>query len=109
MANVKMHIRKGDTVVVLTGKDKGRKGKVLRADADKRRVVVEGVNICKKHQRPTQKVMQGGIVDKELSIDASNVMVLCAKCGKPARIARTVLESGKRVRTCVRCKETMDK
>ena len=108
MANQKMNVRTGDTVVVISGKDRGKKGKVLRVIPEKRRVVVEGVNQVKKHVRPNRKVMQGGIITQENPIDASNVMLVCRSCGKPTRHARRVLESGKTVRRCVRCGEDQD-
>ncbi len=105
----KMHIKQGDTVVVISGKSKGKRGKVLRVDPTKNRVVIEGVNIVKKHQKPTQKIMQGGIVEKEAPIAASAAMVWCAKCQEPARTRHKVLEGGKKVRVCHRCGEVLDR
>lgn len=104
-----LHIKKGDTVVVISGKSKGKRGKVLRVDPDKQRVVIEGVNMVKKHQKPTQKIMQGGIIEKEASIAASAAMLWCAKCQEPARTGHKVLEGGKKVRVCHRCGEVLDK
>lgn len=108
MAKHKMNVQTGDTVVVLSGKDKGKKGKVLRVIPEKRRVVVEGVNQVKRHVRPSRQLMQGGIITQENPIDASNVMLICRSCGKPTRHARRRLENGKLVRRCVRCNEDQD-
>jgi len=83
-----MHIRKGDTVQVLTGKDSGKRGKVLKVDPGSRRLVVEGVNSAKKHMRPSQANPQGGVVDWELPIDISNVMLVCSGCENPTRVRR---------------------
>lgn len=103
------HVRQGDTVLVLRGKDRGKKGKVLRVLPTDSRVVVEGVNVVKRHQRPTRQVMQGGIVEKEAPFDLSNVMLVCPRCGDPARIGRRLLEDGRRVRACKRCGEVVDR
>ena len=95
-----MHIRSNDTVMVITGKDKGTKGKVLSASPKTGKVVVEGVAIATKHQKPRQQGMPGGIIKKEAAIDASNVMVICPKCGKPTRVGHKILEDGTKVRVC---------
>ena len=92
----KMHIRRDDTVVVITGKDKGKKGKVLVVVPSKNRVIVEGVNIVSRHTRPTSQTNQGGIIKKEAPIDASNVMLYCSKCDK-------LLENGEKARVCKKC------
>jgi len=105
----KAHVRKGDTVIVLAGKDRGKKGKVLRVVPSTRRVVVEGINMIKKHQKPTQKIMQGGIIDKEAPIALANVQVVCGKCGEPVRTGKKVLEDGKKVRVCMNCGEVLDR
>ncbi len=105
----KVHIKKGDQVVVISGKNKGKRGKVLRVIPEDQRVVIEGVNMVKKHQRPTQKIMQGGIIDKEAPLSASAVMIWCPKCQEPSRIQSKVLDDGKKVRTCARCGEVLDK
>ena len=101
---MKMNIRKGDKVVVLSGKDKGKQGEVLRGVPAEPRVVVEGVNLIKKAQRPTQANPQGGIITKEAPIHVSNVMVICPKCGKPTRLGKKRVDNGqgklKRVRVC---------
>ena len=93
-----MHIRSKDTVVVITGKDKGKEGKVLVASPKTGKVVVEGVAIATKHQKPRQ---QG--VKKEAAIDASNVMLVCPKCKKGVRVGYSVLENGTKVRVCKKC------
>ena len=98
-----MHIRSNDTVMVITGKDKGTKGKVLSVSPKTGKVVVEGVAIATKHQKPRQQGMPGGIIKKEAAIDASNVMVVCPKCGAPSRVGHKILEDGSKVRTCKKC------
>ena len=98
-----MHIRSKDTVVVITGKDKGSKGKVLEAFPKTGKIVVEGVAVATKHQKPRQQGVPGGIIKKEAAIDASNVMLVCPKCGKGTRIGYSVLENGSKVRVCKKC------
>jgi large subunit ribosomal protein L24 len=105
-----IQIRKGDNVKVIAGKDSGKSGRVLSIDAKKNRVVVEHVAIMKRHTRPNpQKNIKGGIVEKEASINVSNVMVICSSCGKHTRIGHTVLPDGTKVRSCRRCHTTLDK
>ena len=99
----KMHVKKGDKVVVLSGKDKGKQGEVLVAKPAEGKVVVEGVAIVKKAMRPNAQNQQGGIVEMEAAIDASNVMVVCPKCGKPSRMGHAVNAEGKKVRVCKKC------
>jgi len=103
------HVRKGDTVMVVAGKERGKKGKVLRVLKDKGRVLVEHVNMIKKHQRPTQKLRQGGIIEREGALHVSNVMLVCGKCDKPTRAATKILADGRRVRVCRKCGETLDR
>lgn len=103
-----MNIKKGDTVLVITGKDAGRKGKVLKVIPKDNRVVVEGVNKAKKHQRPSRAIPQGGILQIETPLNASNVMLLCTKCNKPTRSAKKMLDNGKKVRFCKNCGEVVD-
>ncbi|HTY12936.1 MAG TPA: 50S ribosomal protein L24 [Candidatus Omnitrophota bacterium] len=103
MQNEKLKIKKGDQVMVLSGKEKGKKGKVLKALPDKLKVLVEGINLVKKHQKPSQK-FQGGIIDKPVAISAAKVQVVCPRCGKPTRIKK---EDGRRY--CKKCKEPLDK
>lgn len=104
-----MMVKKGDLVTVITGKDEGRRGKVLRVMAGKNRVYVEGVNLQKKHRKPSQNLMQGGILSQEGPIDASNVMVVCPRCHAPTRTGRREVEDGQRVRVCRRCGEDVDR
>lgn len=105
----KMHVRKDDTVVVISGKDKGQKGKVLVANPKKNTVIVEKVNIAAKHQKPKGQTQPGGIVKQEAPIHASNVMLVCSKCNKATRVAHKILEDGKKVRVCKKCGDTFDK
>ena len=98
-----MSIKKGDTVIVLSGKDKGKKGAVLEAMPESRKVVVEKVNVVSRHQKPRQQGEQGGILQKEAPIYACKVMRVCPKCGKPTRPASKVGKDGKRVRVCKKC------
>lgn len=100
-----MKVIKNDTVLVVSGNYKGKKGKVLKVFPKQNRVIVEGVNFIKRHTRPTQKNPQGGIIEKEAPIQASNLLVICPKCDTPSRIGRKVLENGKRVRICKNCEE----
>ena len=103
-----MKIRKNDTVLVIAGKDKGKKGKVRFAYPDKQQVLVEGVNFVKKHSRARGAVRQAGIIDLEVPINVSNVMLLCDKCSKPSRVGFHKLEDGRRVRICRSCREVID-
>jgi len=104
-----VHVRRGDTVAVISGKERGKRGKVMRVLRDKGRVVVEKVNMVKRHQRPTQKLRQGGIIEREGALALSNVLPVCSRCDKPARSGVTVLADGRRLRVCKRCGEAMDK
>lgn len=101
-----MHIKKGDKVIVITGKDKGKTGTVIEALPKKDRVVVEGVNIVKKHQKPTQMNPEGGILEQEAAIHASNVMLLDPKTNKPTRVGYKV-EDGKKVRVAKKSGENI--
>ena len=105
----KLHVKKGDNVVVLSGKDKGKKGKVIEALPKKGKVVVEGVNKVKRHTKPSQTVPQGGIIVKEAPINAAKVMLVCPECNKPTRIKKTPLASGAMARACKHCGEIIDK
>jgi large subunit ribosomal protein L24 len=100
-----MKVVKNDTVLVISGNYKGKKGKVLKVFPKENRVVVEGVNFVKRHTRPTPKNQQGGIVEKEAPIHVSKLMVICPKCSTPSRIGRKVLVDGSRVRLCKNCEE----
>ena len=99
----KMHVKTGDIVVVITGKDAGTKGKGMSVLPKTGRVIVEKVNVVSKHTKPTQNNPQGGIMKKEAPIDASNVMLFCEKCGRGVRTGKEVLADGTRVRKCVVC------
>ncbi len=103
-----MKIRKNDTVLVITGKDKGKKGKVRSAYPKKERVLVEGINFIKRHTRATRQVRQAGIIERETPVNVSNVMLLCSKCNHPARVGFRFLEDGKKVRVCQACHEVID-
>ena len=97
-----MKIRKGDRVVVLKGKDRGKEGQVMRVLPAERKVIVDGVNVAKKHQKPTRSTMQGGIIDKDMPIDASNVAVVSPKDGKATRVGYKIDDDGNKVRICKR-------
>ncbi len=99
----KLSIRRDDTVIVLSGKDKGKQGKVLEAMHAERKVIVEKVNVVTRHQKPRTQGEQGGIVKKEAPIYACKVMRVCPKCGKPTRPASKLTADGKRVRVCKKC------
>ena len=105
---MKVRVKKNDRVKVLSGKDKGKSGRVF-VDTKKGRVIVEGLNVVKKTQRPSQQNQKGGIIDLEAPLHISNVLVVCPKCDKPSRIAKKTLENNKRVRICGRCGEILDK
>jgi len=108
MEAIKIRIKKDDKVKVLTGKDKGKIGKVLKVVKKTNRVVVENINVVKVHQRPTQANPQGGIVNKNMPINVSNLMLMCNSCVKPTRIGMKQLEDGKRVRICKKCNQQID-
>ena len=99
----KMSIRKDDLVVVLSGKDKGKQGKVLEVMPKSGKVVVEKINVVSRHTKPRKQGEQGGIIKKEAAIDASNVMLVCPKCKKGVRVGYSVLENGTKVRVCKKC------
>ena len=101
MAGNKLKLRKGDRVVVLSGKDVGKEGEITRVLPDQRRVIVDSVNVVKRHQRATNATMQGGIIDKDLPIDVSNVALICAKCG-PTRVGYRI-EGDTKLRVCKKC------
>ncbi len=108
MLRDKSHIKKDDKVKVITGKDKGKIGKVLRVDRKKDRILVENINVVKRHTRPTAKNRQGGIVESEATVPWSNVMLMCGKCLSPVRIQMRRLDDGKKVRCCRKCNEIID-
>ncbi|WP_019535601.1 50S ribosomal protein L24 [Paenibacillus ginsengihumi] len=106
--NNKLHVKKEDTVIVITGKDKGKKGRVIAAYPRENRVLVEGVNLVKKHSKPTQQNPQGGIITKEAPIHVSNVMLVDPKTGQATRVGYKVLENGKKVRVAKKSGEIID-
>lgn len=106
---INFKIRKDDQVMVVTGKEKGKTGKVSRVIPSKATVVVEKLNIVKRHQKPSQKYKHGGIIEKEAPLAVSNVMILCAKCKGPVRIGKKMLDDGKKVRICKKCGEVLDR
>ena len=101
----KVHVKSGDTVVVLSGKDKGKQGKVLQVSPKEGKVIVEGLNIATKHVKPRRQGEQGGIVEAEAAMYACKVQLVCPKCGKATRIAHKILEDGSKVRVCKSCGE----
>ena len=108
MAQNRWHIKKDDKVKVLVGKDKGKIGKVLGIKRKSNRLLVENINIVKRHTRPTATQRQGGIVESEAPIHWSNVMLMCNKCVTPARVKMQRLDDGKKVRVCSKCDEIID-
>lgn len=104
----KLHVKKGDRVKVIAGKDKGKEGEILRALPEKGRVVVEKVNIVKKAMRPTQQNPQGGISSMEAPINASNVMLVCPSCKAATRVGHRFKDDGKKVRVCKKCGKDID-
>ena len=105
---MKLHVKKGDTVVVLAGKDKGKQGKIVEALPKKSRVIVQGINKVKRHTKPSQSNPQGGIITKEAPIASSNVMLVCPACKKPTRIKKVAVAGGF-ARACKKCGEIIDK
>lgn len=101
-------VKKGDTAIVLSGKNKGKSGRVLSVLPSKERVIVEGLNIVKRHMKPDKRYKQGGIIEKEAPMHISNVMLICPKCSKPTRMSSALLESGKKLRRCKKCSEFID-
>lgn len=103
-----MRIRKNDTILVIAGKDKGKKGKVRFAYPEDEKIIVEGVNFIKKHSKAKGQVKQAGIIEMEAPINISKVMLLCGKCNHPVRIGFSILADGRRVRICRSCREVID-
>ncbi len=104
-----MRIKTGDTVEVISGKDRGKSGKVLKVEPKENKVIVEGINIVHRHMRPTQDMPQGGIIENEGPIHISNVQLVCPHCGEKTRIGADYLDDGKKVRVCKKCSEDIDK
>lgn len=109
MAVTKLHVKKDDTVAILSGKDKGKTGRVLRVLPEKGRVVVESINMVKRHTRPNQQNSEGGIIEKESTLDISNVQLVCSSCNTAARTGMRSLDDGNKVRFCKKCNEIVDK
>jgi large subunit ribosomal protein L24 len=110
MSRLQTPIRKNDTVLVTTGKDRGKKGRVIRLVPEKNRLIVEGVNLIKRHTRPNPaKNVKGGVVQREASLHASNVQLVCPECGAQTRIGHKVLDDGRKVRICRKCEGVVDK
>lgn len=104
-----LDIKKNDNVLVISGDEKGKKGRVLAVYPEKNKLLVERLNIIKRHMKPSRRYVKGGIIEKEAPIHRSNVMLLCPECGKPTRIGCSYLEGGKKVRVCKKCKEVIDR
>ena len=100
-------IKKGDTVEVIAGKDKGKRGKVIRVYPSKNRVLVQGVNIAKRHMRQRRQDVPGGIIEMETPLHISNVMPVCNRCGRGVRVGFKILEDGSKIRICRKCGETI--
>lgn len=104
----KLHVKKNDTVLVRSGKDAGKKGKVLVAMPAAGKIIVEGVHVATMHKKPRQAGQPGGIIHKEAAIFASKVMLVCPKCNKPTRVGHTILPGGNKVRACKKCGAEID-
>jgi large subunit ribosomal protein L24 len=104
----RVHVKKGDNVIVLNGKDRGKKGKVLSVQPSKHMVLVEGVNMVTKHVKPRNQYQQGGLVHQESPVNADKVMLVCSKCGKPTKVGKKYLENGSKARVCKKCDEVID-
>ena len=101
-------IRKDDKVIVLAGKERGKIGTVLKVDPEKESVIIEKINMVKKHAKASTQTAQGGIIEKEAPLNISDVMIVCNKCAEPTRIGKRVLEDGSKIRVCKKCGEPMD-
>ena len=110
MSKLATPIRRNDNVIVITGKDRGKRGRVLKVDPSKNRLVVEGVNFIKRHTKPNpQRQIKGGVVEREAALHASNVQLVCPECDKPTRLGRKILGDGRKVRICRKCEGVVDK
>ncbi|TET17473.1 MAG: 50S ribosomal protein L24 [Candidatus Cloacimonadota bacterium] len=108
MKKIKQKLKKGDHVLIISGEDRGKKGKILSIDKTKNKIIVEGANLIKKHVRPRKQGEQGGIIEKEGTVHVSNLKLICPKCGEPTRIQKSALDNQKRVRVCNKCGEFID-
>ena len=110
MSKLATPIRRNDSVVVITGKDRGKRGRVLKVVPGTNRLIVEGVNVIKRHTKPNpQRQIKGGVVEREAALHASNVQLVCPECGKPTRLGRKILGDGRKVRICRKCEGVVDK
>ena len=109
MAVTKLHVKKDDTVAILSGKDKGKTGRILKVMPEKGRVVVENINMVKRHTRPNQKNSEGGIIEKEASLDIAKVQLVCSSCKAAVRTGMRTLDDDSKVRFCKKCNEIVDK
>ncbi|MBP1708289.1 MAG: ribosomal protein [Deltaproteobacteria bacterium] len=105
----RFHIKKNDLIMVTQGKEKGKSGRVLKVLPEKEKLIIEKINLIKRHTRPHGQQRRGGILEKESPLHLSNVMLLCEKCNKPVRIRHRAVEGGKKVRVCHKCGESFDK
>jgi large subunit ribosomal protein L24 len=106
--NKKLRLKKGDVVIVVSGNDQGKKGKILSIDKKRGRIIVEGVHMIKKHMRPRKQGDQGGIIEKEAALHLSNIKLVCPKCGEATRVQKANLDNKKSVRVCNKCGEFID-
>jgi large subunit ribosomal protein L24 len=110
MSQLATPIRKNDTVLIITGKDRGKRGRVLKVLPEKNRLIVEGMNLIKRHTRPNPgKNIKGGIIEREASLHASNAQLVCPECGAQTRVGRKILGDGRKVRVCRKCEGVVDK
>ena len=110
MSKLATPIKKNDTVTVMTGKDRGKQGRVLKVLPENNRLVVDGVTFIKRHTKPNpQRQIKGGVVEREAPLHASNVQLLCPECGKPTRLGKRILGDGRKVRICRKCEGVVDK
>jgi large subunit ribosomal protein L24 len=110
MSRLQTPIRRNDNVVVTTGKDRGKRGRVLKVLPEKNRVIIEGVNFVKRHTKPNpQRQIKGGVVEREASLHASNVQLVCPECSQSTRLGRRVLGDGRKVRICRKCEGVVDR
>jgi large subunit ribosomal protein L24 len=110
MSQLATPIRKNDTVLIITGKDRGKRGRVLKVLPEKNRLIIEGMNLIKRHTRPNPgKNIKGGIVEREASLHASNAQLVCPECGAQTRVGRKILGDGRKVRVCRKCEGVVDK
>lgn len=105
----KMRLKKGDTVMVIAGRERGKTGKVLSFHTEAGKVIVEKLNMIKRHTKPSQKTRQGGILEREAPLAVSNVMFFCGNCQKPVRVGIKTLDDGRRVRVCKKCQDVLEK